>query len=84
MAWHNISAFIKGKEFQGHVKEGHALFTLPCSSDLEVGNIFKVGATEYQVLEATDVCGRGEELLIATEEVKNDKSKARRVPNNPS
>ena len=33
--------------------------------------------------EKTNTIG-GEELLITTEEVKNDKSKARRVPNNPS
>lgn len=83
MAWINITANIKSDTFEGHVK-GDA-FTLPCSCGLEVGNSFKVGAKEYKVLEATDVGGRGETLLILTQsEVKNDKSKARRVPDNTS
>lgn len=83
MAWTNITAKIKSDTFEGHVK-GDA-FTLPCSCGLEVGNSFKVGAKEYKVLEATDVGGRGETLLILTQsEVKNDKSKARRVPDNTS
>lgn len=81
MAWTNITANIKSDTFEGHVK-GDA-FTLPCSSGLEVGNSFKVSGKEYTVLEATDVGGRGETLLILTQnEVKNDKPKARRNADN--
>lgn len=83
MAWTNITAKVKGDTFEGHVK-GDA-FTLPCSTGLEIGNSFKVGAKEYKVLEAIDVGGRGETLLILTQsEVKNDKPKARRVSSNTS
>tara|TARA_R110001592_G_scaffold335837_2_gene620847 strand:+ start:389 stop:640 length:252 start_codon:yes stop_codon:yes gene_type:complete len=81
MAWTTVTVKINGEEFLGHVKD--SAFTLPCSTGLEVGNSFKVGTKGFTVLDATDVGGRGEVLLINTQsEVKNDKPKTRRNADN--
>tara|TARA_B100001059_G_C17757603_1_gene540880 strand:- start:938 stop:1234 length:297 start_codon:yes stop_codon:yes gene_type:complete len=73
MAWETITINVDGKNFTCHAQG--STFSIPCSSNLEVGNSFKVGACVWEVTEAIDVAQRNEILLINAKEVKNDKSK---------
>lgn len=76
MAWETLTINADGKDYTCHVQG--STFSIPCSSSLEVGNTFKVGAVIWEVTEAIDVAQRNEILLINAKEVKNDKSKTRR------
>lgn len=80
MAWKNITVEINGVTFLGHEKDG--VFSLPFSTGLEKGDTFKVRGKSYQVIFTDNFLGRDEILLINAIGVKNDKSKARRVPDN--
>ncbi len=82
MAWETITINVDGKNFTCHAQG--STFSIPCSSNLEVGNSFKVGACVWEVTEAIDVAQRNEILLINAKEVKNDKSKTRRNNDKPS
>lgn len=82
MAWETITINVDGKNFTCHAQG--STFSIPCSSNLEVGNSFKVGACIWEVTEAIDVAQRNEILLINAKEVKNDKSKTRRNNDKPS
>ena len=73
MAWETLTIEINGENFTCHAQG--STFSIPCSSNLEVGNSFKVGAVVWEVTEAIDVAQRNEILLINAKEVKNDKSK---------
>ena len=73
MAWETITINVDGENFTCHAQG--STFSIPCSSNLEVGNSFKVGACVWEVTEAIDVAQRNEILLINAKEVKNDKSK---------
>ena len=79
MAWETLTINADGKDYTCHVQG--STFSIPCSSSLEVGNTFKVGAVVWEVTEAIDVAQRNEILLINAKEVKNDKSKKGRINN---
>ena len=79
MAWETITINVDGESFTCHAQG--STFSIPCSSNLEVGNSFKVGACVWEVTEAIDVAQRNEILLINAKEVKNDKSKKGRINN---
>ena len=77
MAWINTNIDIGGVSYLGH-RQG-IIFSVPFSSGLEVGDSFKADGDAFIAEAVTDLHGRGETLVIDSKEVKNDKSKARRV-----
>lgn len=91
MAWENIEVHKDEVIYLSHVKhyeivdddEEHVkwagIFTIPASSQLQVGDTFLAEGFTYQVDDLEDINGRGEALLVNATEVKNDKSKARRT-----
>ena len=78
MAWEKVQIHHNEVIYLGHAQGN--MFSIPCTSGLGVGDSFKVGGKEYEVTSTLDVADRGEVLLVNTMEVKNDKSKTRRVP----
>jgi len=82
MAWINTNIEIDGVTYSGHRQ--NMFFSAPYASGLEVGDSFKADGASYVAEEVSDLHGRGETLTIKTTEVKNDKPKARRMPNNSS
>lgn len=63
-------------EEENHVKWG-GIFTIPVSSQLELGDTFTVEGNTYQVDSLDDLHSRGEVFHVNAVEVKHDKSKAR-------
>ena len=52
MAWKCITVNVNNDTFLGHANDD--LFSIPCSSGLEAGDSFKVGAINYKVVSVTD------------------------------
>lgn len=77
MAWINATVEFGGVSFLSH-RRG-VIFVVPCSSGLEVGDSFKADGSQFEVLKAVDLHGRGEVFVMDVKEVKNDKPKARRT-----
>lgn len=81
MSWLSVEIEVDGSTISGWSKNNQE-FTLPFSSNLEVGGHFKVGEKSFVAESVTNVAGRGEQLLIGGKEVQNDKPKARRNKSN--
>jgi len=79
MAWINATVEFGGVSYLSH-RRG-VIFVVPCSSGLEVGDSFKADGSQFEVLKAVDLHGRGEVFVMDVKEVKNDKPKARRNTN---
>lgn len=81
MAWETVTVSVNGKTLSAHKKSvGDAIeWTIPCSSELEVGGSFECGGQSYSAESCVDVANRGEVLIVKTQGVKNDKSKTRRT-----
>lgn len=81
MAWETVTVSVNGKTLSAHKKSvGDALeWTIPCSSELEAGGSFECEGQSYSAESCVDVANRGEVLIVKTQGVKNDKSKARRT-----
>ena len=77
MAWINVTVDIDGVTYLGH-RQG-IIFSIPFSSGLEVGNSFKADGAEHEVINISDLHGRGEVFVMDTKEVKYDKPKTRRA-----
>lgn len=77
MAWINATVEFDGVSYLSH-RRG-VIFVVPCSSGLEVGDSFKADGSQFEVLKAVDLHGRGEVFVMDVKEVKNDKPKARRT-----
>ena len=80
MAWINATVDFNGVTYLSH-RRG-IIFVVPHCSGLEVGDIFKADSSQFEVLTAVDLHDRGETLVMDTKEIKDDKPKARRVPDN--
>ena len=80
MAWINAAVEFNGVTYLSHHRG--AIFVVPYVSGLEVGDSFKANKIEYEVLNAENLHGRGECLVMDVKQIKkevsNDKSKARR------
>ncbi len=79
MAWINATVEFGGVSYLSH-RRG-VIFVVPCSSGLEVGDSFKADGSQFEVLKAVDLHGRGEVFVMDVKEVKDDKPKARRTKN---
>jgi len=84
MSWKTVEVSVNGKTLSAHKKSvGDALeWAMPCSSELEAGGSFECGGQSYVAESCVDVANRGEVLIVKTQGVKNDKSKARRTRDN--
>ena len=80
MAWINAAVEFNGVTYLSHHRG--AIFVVPYVSGLEVGDSFKANKIEYEVLNAENLHGRGECLVMDVKQIKkevsNDKSKTRR------
>jgi len=84
MSWQMVDISVKGHSSSAHMRaEGEILeWTIPCASELAVGDAFEYDGKSYTVDTCEDVAHRGEVFFITTQGVKNDKSKARRARDN--
>jgi len=84
MAWTKIEVHKDDVIYLSHAKfdalddKLSGIFSIPCSSGLEVGDTFRADDVFFQVDALEDVMDRGEVFLIHAVEVKNDKPKTRR------
>ncbi len=78
MSWLVVEIEVGGSTISGWSKNNQE-FTVPFSSNLEVGGHFKVGEKSFVAESVTNVAGRGEQLLIGGKEVKNDEPETRRT-----
>ena len=78
MSWLVVEIEVDGSTISGWSKNNQE-FTVPFSSNLEVGGHFKVGEKSFVAESVTNVAGRGEQLLIGGKEVKNDEPETRRT-----
>ncbi len=81
MAWETVEVTVNGSSLSASMKAGDGVieWAIPFSSGLEEGGGFECGGKSYTAITCEDVAQRGEVLLITTQGVKNDKSKARRA-----
>lgn len=77
MAW--ISVSVTANNITYLVQRQGSIWTIPCTSGLEVGDSFEADGVSYTVDAMQDLHGRGEVFVIDATEVKNDKPKTRRV-----
>ena len=82
MAWISVSVTANKITYLGQ-RQG-SIWTIPCTSGLEVGDSFEADGISFTVDAMQDLHGRGEVYVIDATEVKNDKPKARRVRNKSS
>ena len=84
MSWETVDVSVNGKTLSAFKKSvGDALeWTIPCSSELEAGGSFECEGQSFTAESCVDVANRGEVLIVKTQGVKNDKSKARRARDN--
>ena len=69
MAWINATVEFNGVTYLSH-KRG-AIFVVPYVSGLEVGDSFKADNIEFEVLNAENLHGRGECLVMDVKQIKD-------------
>lgn len=71
MAWKNVVAKTSKNSYSAFQRGNE--FTFDFVSGLQVGDSFKVGSKEYEVIEATDIAQRSEQMLVNTKEKNSGK-----------
>ena len=84
MSWEIVEVSVNGNALSAHkrVEGDYIEWTIPCSSELEAGGSFECEGQSFTADSCVDFANRGEVLIVKTQGVKNDKSKARRARDN--
>tara|TARA_R100000734_G_C3319102_1_gene114290 strand:- start:6808 stop:7068 length:261 start_codon:yes stop_codon:yes gene_type:complete len=77
MAWEKVTIHFNETMLLGHSRG--TTFTIPCAAKFKVGDVITADGKDFKVTSVIDIADRGEVFEIETQEVKNDKPKARRV-----
>jgi len=75
MAWKQVVAKTSKNEYAAFQRGDE--FTFDFVSGLKGGDTFRVGSQEYEVLKATNIAHRSEQILVNTKEKNSGKDSAK-------